>query len=170
MNRTGIIQILTRTDSLAAEIENFVPSNPSAGSFRADLAGLLLVNACATYETCVKEVMYAYASRHSPQFKGYTERRYQKINSKIDISDLHSCAKNFDPDINVEFKKRLKHYQDLFLIKSNVDIKARYTQILEWRHSVAHTGARVTTVEEVLKHHRASKRILFAFCEAFSKY
>jgi len=170
MNRIEIRETLDRVQILAAEVDAHVPDRPIVTDFRSDLAGLLVVMTCATYETCVKNILYSYAGRHSPLFKVYVENKYEKINSKIEISDLHTYAKTFHSDLGKKFKESLNAKSEKYLLKANKDIKQSYTQLLKWRHSFAHTGARVTTVEEVLQHHSYAKRVLFIFSDSLRDF
>ena len=171
MNRSAVIDALDRIDLLSAEINANVPaSNSSLLGFRSDLAGLLNVTICATYENCVKLILHEYAGRQSSLFQIYTKNQYDRINSRIDINDLHKYAKTFHPDINKDFKIRLKKTSEFFLNRTAGDIIKSYSQLLEWRHDFAHTGQRVTTVEEVTKHHRMGKRVILLFSDAFSSY
>ncbi len=170
MNRSEIRETLDRVKALASEVDMHVPDKPIVTDFRSDLAGLLVVMTCATYETCIKNILYSYAGRHSPFFKIYAENKYEKINSKIEIDDLKAYAKTFHPDLGNEFKENLNRKSKKYLLSANVDIKQSYSQLLRWRHAFAHTGARVTTVEEVLKHHAYAKRVLFIFSDSLREF
>lgn len=169
MNRLDVIEELKRIDRLAAEIDKYAPAAAAKSfDFRADLAGLLTVMVCASYENCVKAIIQDYAGRGSPLFRLYTENQYNKINSKIDINDLKKYTKNFHPDIAAHFETSLRTKNDYFLKRTKVSIKSRYSQILRWRHDFAHTGIRVTTVEEVIDHHRYAQRVIITFADSFS--
>lgn len=171
MNRQELNEILGRVGSLAKEVDTYAPeSEASASGFRSDAAGLLVVLTCATYETCVKQTIYNHANRFSPHFKIYAENNYEKINSRIDIGDLNRYSKTFNPKIGEDFKSRFKKIRQLYLKKAKKDVEIHYVQLLKWRHSFAHTGARVTTVEEVLEHHRLAKRVIYAFSDSFSGF
>lgn len=171
MSRAVVREYLNRVDDLAKEVEQHVPADrPEMTDFRSDVAGLLTVLTCATYETCVKQVIYAYAGRNSPMFGIYAEKRYDRINSKIEVSDLKNYASTFHPDLGNIFKENLERFRSNFIGKTSYDIVTKYNQLLKWRHSFAHSGARVTTVEEVLKHHSAAKRVLFIFSDSFEKF
>lgn len=169
MNRQPLREALNRIEDLAKEIDSNVPSNkPSLSDFRSDLAGLLNVTVCATYENCVKLIIHDYSGRQSPKFLTYTQNQYDKINSRIDLGDLHKYAKTFSPDIHRIFKSKLSSVKDYYLERTSSDIIDAYSQLLKWRHDFAHTGQRVTTVEEVLRHHKLGKRVILTFSDAFS--
>ena len=168
MNRSDVRAELKRIDRLVAEIDSYAPATaPKSVGFRSDLAGLLTVMVCATYENCVKGIIQDYAGRGSPFFRLYTENQYAKIDSRIDVNDLKKYAKTFHPDIGKIFDGNLKEINAYFLKRTKVSIKSRYSQILEWRHDFAHTGSRVTTVEEVIEHHRYAQRVLTTFADSF---
>lgn len=169
MNRSDVKAELRRIDRLVAEIDSYAPAtNPKSLDFRADLAGLLTVMVCASYENCVKGIIQEYSGRGSPLFRIYTENRYEKINSKIDIPDLRNYSKTFHPEIGKDFDSNLKEVNCFFLKRTKVSIQSRYSQILKWRHDFAHTGNRVTTVEEVVDHHRYAQRVLTTFADSFA--
>lgn len=171
MNRGPIVEMLSRIEALAQEIDANVPTDqPGLIDFRADLAGLLNVTVCATYENCVKAIIHDYAGRQSQLFRVYAQNQYDRINSRIDVSDLYRYAKTFHPDIHRTFKERIASTNAYYLRRTLSDIVVSYGQLLSWRHSFAHTGIRVTTVEEVIRHHRLAKRVIIAFADAFSDF
>ncbi|MBX7534456.1 hypothetical protein K3175_02150 [Qipengyuania sp. GH1] len=171
MNRAPIVETLARIEGLANEINQHVPSDrPSLNEFRSDLAGLLTVTSCATYENCVKLILQDYAGRQSNLFRVYAENQYDKINSRIDIRDLHKYCKTFHPNISRIFKDKLEKSKRFYLERANSDITESYGQLLKWRHSFAHSGARITTVEEVLRHHQLGKRVIILFSDAFAEF
>ena len=170
MNRQPIIEAFARVETLATEIRTNIPAaSPRLSDFRADLAGLLNVTICATYENCVKVIIHDYAARQSQLFERYTRSQYDKINSRIDLSDLHKLAKTFHNKINLKFKEDINRYKKYYLDRANEDITTSYSQILKWRHDFAHSGTRVTTVEEVLKYHQIGKRVILLFSDAFAQ-
>lgn len=171
MNRSSVVEALNRIELLSSEINRHVPvDTASLTEFRSDLAGLLNVTVCATYENCVKLVIFDYASRQHEHFRIYAENNYDRINSRIDIRDLYRYSKIFHPEINKSFKLKMDKASKYFKIRTKRDIEKSYSQLLEWRHSFAHTGSRVTTVEEVMLHHRIAKRVILLFADAFSSF
>ncbi|MUZ72875.1 hypothetical protein GOZ90_09285 [Agrobacterium vitis] len=170
MPRSDLALHFSRIDDLIFEINSLVPDNSyQATQFRADLAGLLVVAIAATYETCVKEILYGYANQQHIAFGEYARRSYEKINSKIKVSDLTNYCKIFDPTIKTRFQERLKSKKTALLERSGIDIARSYQQILDWRHDFAHKANRNTTIEEAAKTHRIGKRIIYIFDDAFNK-
>jgi hypothetical protein len=168
MARSDIDEVLDRVESLAAEIEQFVPNDPKSVQFRADLAGLLVVAIASSYETCVKETLTAYAGRHHSQFAIFTQNHFEKLNSKVAVSDLYKYASTFDNAVHFEFGQLIKRRKGAIYKRIGKDFVASYNQILKWRHDFAHAGIRNTTVEEALATHRLAKRVLYCFDDAFS--
>jgi hypothetical protein len=163
MPRADLDLQFSRIDDLITEINGLVPSGSyRAVQFRADLAGLLVVAMAATYETCVKEVLYEYANRHAL-------RNYEKLNSRVQIRDLKKYCELFDPAIQVRFKSRLAAKKKSLLDRVGKNIETSYEQILSWRHDFAHAGIRQTTIEEAAATHRVGKRILYIFDDAFHR-
>jgi hypothetical protein len=109
MARFDIIPQYERIEKLALEIKTFVPiENIVTLEFRADLAGLLAVTIAASYENCVKETIVARAGRHNSAFADFCGKNYEKLNSKISLSDLYRYADLFDTDSKINFKNKLK--------------------------------------------------------------
>lgn len=171
MPRAELDTHFAKIDTLIAEIEGFVPSSSDYRSvqFRADLAGLLVVAMAATYETCVKEVLYDYANNHHANFGGFTRRNYEKLNSRVQINDLKRYCELFAPEIKARFKDRLAIKKKALLDRVGKNIETSYEQILSWRHDFAHAGTRCTTIEEATSTHRVGKRVLYVFDDAFSR-
>jgi hypothetical protein len=168
MARSDIIPILSRVDGLAEEIETFVPLDTRSIQFRADLAGLLVVAIAATYETCVKEILTNHASNHHVNFGQFAQNHFSKLNSRIDISDLHRYATTFDVRMNNLFKQKLNTRKQKINMLIGKDMTTSYTQLLNWRHEFAHAGTRNTTVEEAIKTHRLAKWVIYIFADTFA--
>lgn len=168
MERAELDSYLSRVDELASKIDSYAPSGARNNEFRADLAGLLVVSMASAYESCVKEILFDYASRHHPQFAYYTERNYEKLNSKIRIDDLNKLAKLFDDRNHSKFKDALAKVKQRIAIWTGVDITGCYNQVLTSRHSFAHAGERTTTIEEAIKNHRYAKHVIYIFHKSFS--
>lgn len=169
MPRADLDVHFAKIDDLTAEIEAIVPADASyrTTKFRADLAGLLVVACAATYETCVKDILFEYADRQHPSFGGYTRRSYSKISSRVSVNDLKAYCDKFEPSVKQRFQKRLSDRKKAILDRTGINIETSYQQILDWRHEFAHTGNRNTTIEEATKTHRFGKRIIYIFDDAF---
>lgn len=169
MARADMDWHLKKIDELALEISKYVPpENIGAQTFRADLAGLLVVAIAASYEACVKETLINYAARHHAAFGSFAQNNYNKINSRISVNDLKRYAKLFDERIERKFKTRLSERKERISKRLGINIENRFHQLLDWRHDFAHAWKNNTTIEEALNTHRFGKRILYTFDEAFS--
>jgi RiboL-PSP-HEPN len=168
MPRYELSEHVNRVKNLATEMNHFVPVGTTRTSeFRADLAGLYVVAVAAAYESCVKEVMVNYAARHHALFGQYALGSYEKLNSRINMSDLHRYTKIFHPSIGDNFKVILKAKKESIDQKLGKDIIKSYEQILSWRHDFAHAGKRNTTLEEAINTHRFGLRVIYCFESAF---
>ena len=168
MRRPDLDIHFARIDDLVAEMNEVVPSSTNYQSvkFRADLAGLLVVAIAATYENCVKEVLYSHTGRQHAAFESYARRKYNKINSRISINDLKSYCELLDPALKKKFQDELAMRRKALLGRTGVNIESSYGQLLEWRHEFAHTGARNTTLEEASRAHLFGKRVIYTFAES----
>lgn len=170
MARQDLDAHFKRIDDLFIEMSKFVPpGSVDADALRSDLAGLLVVTMAATYEACVKDILYSYASANHATFGQYVLLRYEKLNSKVSINDLNHYTKLFSPSAAAVFKGNLKDRKQAIAERTGKDISKSYEQILEWRHAFAHSWARNTTLEEAASTHRLAKRVIYCFSEAFSQ-
>ena len=167
MLRSELDLELARIDELVNDMNAVVPANSAYQNvkMRADLAGLLVVAIAASYENCVKEVLYSRAASHHPAFEAYARRQYAKINSRINVSDLARYCEVYDPVLKPKFKAKLSSRKASVLARTGVNIEVMYEQLLDWRHDFAHAGVRSMTLEEATKAHLFGKRVLYAFAE-----
>lgn len=160
---------LLRIDELYKEINLHVPQEArGTEAFRADLAGMFVVTCVAMYESCVKDALIDYASRRNPRFEHYVSRSFKHLNSRIRINDLQRYTSQFDDAASAGFKRRLNTRKIALSSKTGYDLVKRYDQLLDWRHSFAHSGTRNTTLEEAYQTHRVAKHVIVAFGHAFS--
>jgi RiboL-PSP-HEPN len=159
---------INRVKRLAQDMNIHVPIGQTKTSeLRADLAGLYVVAVAAAYEACVKEVIVNYATRHNEIFGQYALAKYEKLNSRINMKDLHRYANIFHPSIGENFKKILSKKKSDIDRKIGKDIEKSYDQILRWRHDFAHAGRRNTTLEEAVPTHNLGLRVIYCFDMAF---
>lgn len=171
MSKADLDAHFGKIDNLVSEINALVPDgiNFKTVSFRADLAGLLVVAIAATYETCVKEVLSNYANSRHAEFGSFASRNYKKLNSRVKVKDLEGYCELFDPDIKNRFKARLVKRKGGLLSRTKLNIETSYEQILTWRHDFAHAWNKNTTIEEAARTHRVGKRMLYILDDAFNK-
>jgi hypothetical protein len=165
MPRVELDERFQKIDALVAEINILAPADSSFDitMMRADLAGLLVVAIAASYEYCVKDIIFAHANSHHSLFGQYTERYYKKLSSRIRIHQLAEYCGLFDPQKQAKFKRELKKSRQRISQKTGKNIESAYDQILEWRHDFAHAWNRSTTIEEAIETHRFAKRIIYLF-------
>jgi hypothetical protein len=168
MQRIDLDIHLKRIDDLVEEMNVVVPpsTNYQSVKFRADLAGLLVVAIAATYENCVKEILYSYTGRQHIAFESYARRKYNKINSRISVGDLKSYCELLDPVLKKRFQDELAARKKAVLERTGGNIETLYGQLLEWRHEFAHTGVRNTTLEEAARAHLFGKRVIYVFAQS----
>jgi len=167
MLRSELDLELARIDELIKDMNAVVPATSEYKyvKLRADLAGLLVVAIAASYENCVKEILYSKAGSHHPAFEAYARRQYARINSRINVADLIRYCDVYDPILKTQFKAKLSSRKGAVLARTGVNIEVMYGQLLDWRHDFAHAGVRSMTLEEATKAHLFGKRVLYAFAE-----
>ena len=169
MPRCDLDAHFSQIDVLISEANAIVPpSSYKNTKFRADLAGLLVVAIAATYETCVKEILFEYADSKHNAFGAFARKNYQRLNSKIRVNDLTYYCELFEPSIRINFKSRLAIRKRNLLDRVGINIETSYEQILTWRHDFAHARIRNTTIEEAARTHSAGKRVLYVFDTVFT--
>lgn len=170
MSRADLDLHFAKIDELIKEINELVPSHSYRSiQFRSDLAGLLVVAMAATYETCVKEILFEYANRHHVFFGAFAQRNYEKLNSRIKVNDLEKYCKLYDPILCQKFRNSLSKKKKLLLERIGKNIETSYEQILSWRHDFAHARIRNTTIEEASETHKMAKRVIYILDEALTK-
>jgi hypothetical protein len=155
MTQPITLENFRRIHLLHSHFNEFVPvEERRSHEFRSELAGLLTVSIAATYENCVKESMISYASSHGMPFEGFVERTFEKLNSKITANDLRNYASRLDPTLGVRFKETLARRKRLISRITGKSIETQLEQLLKWRHAYAHSGKKLTTIEEAIQTHR----------------
>lgn len=171
MARTDLDIHLSKIDALIKEINDIAPADSASYKvvqFRSDLACLLVVAMAATYESCVKNILFDHANNHHAAFGSFASRNFEKLNSRIRISDLMKYCELYDPSIKVKFKNILSKKKSSILNRIGKNIESSYEQILDWRHDFAHAGIRNTTIEEAASTHALAKRVLYLFDKSFT--
>lgn len=170
MDRQNLKPHFDRIENLLGEIKSNVPADrPSVVDFRADLAGLFVVSIVASYESCVKDCLVCLASSKHEEFGEFVVRKYQKLNSRIQISDLHSYSKLFSADVANRFVNSLSRRKERIEFFTGKNLKKEYENLLSWRHDFAHAGVRNTTLEEAHRTHRIALQVMLAFDDALGK-
>lgn len=170
MGRFEVDAEFVRVEALARSANQLV-SEGTRGStdFRAELAGLLVVAIAVSYENCVRNTLCRYSDTRHVDFGVFTTNNFEKLNSKVALSDLYRYCKLFGVSIHREFKESLKARNQRVNERTGVDMIGCYSQILSWRHAYAHAGIKNTTIGECLRTYRIGKRILYEFDIAFSR-
>ena len=170
MSRLELNSNFNRIKTLVSEIEQFAPVDNTRGiSFRGDLAGLLVVLMVATYENCVKNTLVSYAYSCNDKFGDFTLNRFDRLNSRIAVGDLNYYAKMFGKSTHQSFKRLLSSRKERIQNFTGQNVEESYQLLLVWRHNFAHTGNRITTVEEAVRTHRFAKHVLYSFDDAFNE-
>ena len=169
MARSEVEPFLSRIDGLIRDFERFAPQDTvGIDTFRAELAGLLVVSMAASYENCVKEVLSLYAERRHLDFHYFIDKNYERLNSRVKVSDLNRYCKLFGDQIHHSFKTNLRSRREKIDARMSKNIKTCYEQILDWRHDYAHSAVLNTTIEEASEFHMYGKRVIYAFADAFA--
>jgi hypothetical protein len=169
LTRASIDQIFQNVDILIHDLDKFVRTgaNTEVQKFRYNLAGLLVVTMVASFENSVKHVIINYAHSRNKDFGSFSERHFGKINGKVRIDDLKKYCLLFGEDRKDNFVRILESRRKKIRERARLDINASYDQIIDRRHSFAHTWAVSLTIEEAICQYRAAKRVIYAFGEAF---
>lgn len=177
MSMRDISKLISEMNGMISEIDNYVPKGaPKNDHFRAELSGLLIVSLAATYENCVKEIIIEHAEKYHPAFGQYAEKQYDKLNSRVSLSDLNGYANKLGHDLNRKFnhelfkaEKRINpnppitdngpKYHKFMIVKS-------YHRLLDCRHAFAHSRQKTTTIEEATEMNRIGRFVLLCFARA----
>lgn len=152
---------LSYIDKMVKEFDRIAPSGVDKNTFvRSDLAGLLLIAICAVYENCIKKIMIEYSDGKHNEFSFFIENNYKRLNSRIRKNDLIKLLEMFSKAKGIGFKSKVKNFSNKV---HGVNLGDTYDQLLSWRHDYAHAKVSSTTLEEIHKHHRVGKFVVFYF-------
>ncbi|UXM94950.1 HEPN domain-containing protein [Bartonella sp. HY329] len=184
MFRLDLNQHFIKPFELARHINDFVPYdlNPKhyssvkkfrAASFKAEilrseLAGLLLISVCASYENCIKMIMHDYADKVGTTFSRYIERRYENLSSRIRLHQLNELCQSFGDEIVYTFKDEIKKKKQKYILKG-IALEGQYHELLNLRNNYAHTATHKfkLTIEDIMKKHRIGIQVIVAFNKSF---
>ncbi len=162
MHKTIISDFMEELDLFYAQLDALAPSTDALKTEeRKKFSTFYVVCIAATYENCIRDVLYEYSDFYHKKFSFQVERKYQRLNSKIKYTDLKSILSTFDGNHKWFEKKCSKIGSSL-----SIDLSKAYDQLLDWRHSAAHANKYPTSLEEVYKIHSSAKNIIYSFEES----
>lgn len=171
MNRSEVIALTSSIDQLVEHANRFAPEGKrGVADFRAELGGVVTVLVASCYENIVKQVLIDYSSRHHIEFGRFTESSFARLNSRIQLRDLHKLCKHGGPSISESFRRRLNDRKVRYRSMSKTEMEKSYERILAWRHDYAHAGIKNTSLVEAVKTHREGFPVLLSFSEAFEEF
>jgi len=153
-------------DLFYSQLDQLAPiSDTSKAEERKKFAIFYVVCVAATYENCIRNILYEYSDFYHKKFSFQVEKKYQRLNSKIKYNDLKSIIASFDGNSKWFDGKCSKIGRQI-----SKDLAKAYDQTLEWRHSAAHANKYPTSLEEIYRNHRVVKYVIYAFEEALLGY
>ncbi len=165
--------------SLAKEIDKYViHANGVYAHLETNIAGMLAVSIVATYEDIVRSTLIEYAERNHPKFHTYVSIDFERMNSKINLSDLHHYSRKFglSPWESEGSQKDLTTFQKLLHFRKpdierrlNRDLYMSYNNLFKWRIAYAHRRFSMATLKEVYTTHHVAKHVIKAFVDAFEQ-
>lgn len=166
MHKTIIGNLMEELDLFYAQLDALAPvSDSSKSDERKKFSIFYVVCVAATYENCIRDILYNYSDFYHKKFSFQVEKKYQKLNSKIKYTDLRTIISSFDGNTRWFDEKCSKIGREL-----SIDLKKAYDQMLDWRHSAAHANKFPTSLEEIHKTHDAVKYVIYSFEEALLGY
>lgn len=153
-------------DLFYAQLDALAPvSDSSKSEERKKFSIFYVVCVAATYENCIRDILYDYSDFYHKKFSFQVEKKYQRLNSKIKYNDLRSIISIFDGNTKWFDNKCLKIGR-----RKSIDLMKAYDQILDWRHSAAHANKFPTSLEEIHNIHESVKYVIYSFEEALLGY
>lgn len=162
MHKTIISDLMEELDLFYAQLDALAPvSDPSKSDERKKFSIFYVVCVAATYENCIRDILYDYSDFYHKKFSFQVEKKYQRLNSKIKYIDLKSIISSFDGNVRWFDEKCLKIGR-----RKSIDLIKAYDQILDWRHSAAHANKFPTSLEEIHNIHSSVKHVIYSFEES----
>ena len=166
MHKTIIGDLMEELDLFYAQLDALAPvSDSSKSEERKKFSIFYVVCVAATYENCIRDILYDYSDFYHKKFSFQVEKKYQRLNSKIKYNDLRSIISIFDGNTKWFDNKCLKIGR-----RKSIDLMKAYDQILDWRHSAAHANKFPTSLEEIHNIHESVKYVIYSFEEALLGY
>ncbi|VAO94990.1 Uncharacterised protein [Klebsiella quasipneumoniae] len=166
MHKTIINDLMKELDLFYAQLDALAPvSDPSKSEERKKFSIFYVVCIAATYENCIRDILYDYSDFYHKKFSFQVERKYERLNSKIKFNDLKIIISSFDGNTKWFETKCLKIGR-----RKALDLAKAYDQLLDWRHSAAHANKFPTSLEEIHNVHESVKYVIYSFEEAMLGY
>lgn len=166
MHKTIISDFMEELDLFYAQLDTLAPASDSSKSEeRKKFSIFYVVCVAATYENCIRDILYDYSDFYHKKFSFQVEKKYQRLNSKIKYNDLRTIISSFDGNTKWFDEKCLKIGR-----QKSLDLIKAYDQILDWRHSAAHANKFPTSLEEIHNIHESVKYVIYSFEESLLGY
>ncbi|MGD0282299.1 MAG: HEPN domain-containing protein [Dissulfurispiraceae bacterium] len=157
------------TDNLIAHLTTVVGLITDT-EIKANYAGFLSVSSVTVYELAIKDIFCEFAAKKHRVFGTVIEKRFEKINGQIQISDLKGKhIKLFGDKYLRKFKQKLQAKESSFLSTSRISISADYGNLITCRHKYVHTGSPTLTIDEVIDYFKNGKEVLHCLNEAMKR-
>ena len=161
---------LTWAEQLTNQVLAHAPeAGPSTDRFRADLAGLLSTSYVASFECCIKVIFTSFAASKHKILGSVAGFHFRRINSQIGWERI---ADHYAAQFGDIYRKRFREFlveEEVKIMKTKrVSLKETYVNLIKWRHTFAHEGLCLTTLEEVTEAFPIAKVVIFKLDEAMS--
>ncbi len=166
MHKTIINNSMKELDIFYTQLDALAPrTDLNKTEERKKFSIFYVVCVAATYENCIRDILYEYSDFYHKKFSFQVERKYQRLNSKIKNIDLKTILSTFDGNCKW-FNEKCTMIGSSF----SIDLSKAYDQLLDWRHSAAHANKYPTSLEEVYKTHCIVKYVIYSFEESLLGY
>lgn len=119
------------------------------------LAGLVTVEAVSSFELAIKQLLIEFCKSRDNVFGSFAERRFQKLNGRIKISDIKGeYLTPLGGSYAAKFEMKLTEASASARAANRDDPALRYQALLQNRHSFVHTGSLTITFDESVEYFR----------------
>lgn len=105
-------------------------------------AGFYAVASAAVVELALKEIVVQFAQENHPLFGEYVANNYERINGRVNLSQIHSeHLKHFGQKFQRRFKNLLLRVDRYYIVNHGYSVKHSYEALFTCRHQFAHEGS-----------------------------
>jgi hypothetical protein len=125
--------------------------------------GFVAVSAATVFELVIKDEFRRFAKAHNDLLGTFVDSYFERINGRIKIEVIKKdYLARFGGKYEQDFARNLKCCQGAQLRRRKRDVVNSYTNLITWRHEVAHEGRLPTnaTFDEVCMAYEDGKFVL----------
>ncbi len=154
----------SRVDLFIKETDALVSGGNVSDFAKAHLAGAIAVMSSATFELCIKEILYDFSQKRDVVFGAYVRNNYAKLNGRIQTDDLkNDFLKKCGGLFKDRFQDELDRIKNQAKQSGQRDPAESYNSLVMHRHKFAHELNTQISYEDVKEIYRSGIVVIDIF-------